>query len=289
MHQHELTLSRRTFLGGTAALAATSLTPGRSWPGATPSPIRSSTACRSASSPTATARCRARGGSAEVRPPVRHQLGRADGRRGRAIRRSARGPEGRQANRARLAAFGVHGRFQALRKMYNDAGVGIHIVKFGNIGDAGMTDEQIDYYFEAAKALGATGITRELSEAAAKRLGPIADKHQIMDRLPQPHAAHADHLRRRRSCRTASTWASTSTSATTSPAPASRRCRSSRSTATGSSACTSRTANATTAQHAVRPGRHAGGGGAAVHEEEQAALPRRHRAGVPGPRRTPTP
>jgi sugar phosphate isomerase/epimerase len=70
--------------------------------------------------------------------------------------------------------------FKALKKLYNDAGVNIHIVKFGNIGDGRMSDEQIEYYFEAAKALGARGITRELSDAAAKRLGPIADKHQIM-------------------------------------------------------------------------------------------------------------
>jgi len=69
--------------------------------------------------------------------------------------------------------------FKALRKMYNDAGVGIHIVKFSNIGNANMPDEQIEYYFEAAKALGAKGITRELSEDAAKRLGPIADKHGV--------------------------------------------------------------------------------------------------------------
>ena len=71
-------------------------------------------------------------------------------------------------------------RYQALRKMYNDAGVNIHIVKFGSIGDANMTDGEIDYYFNVAKALGAKGITRELSEEAAKRLGPIADKHKIM-------------------------------------------------------------------------------------------------------------
>lgn len=70
--------------------------------------------------------------------------------------------------------------FKQLRKMYNDAGVNIHIVKFGNIGNPNMPDEQIEYYFEVAKALGAKGITRELSEPAAKRLGPIADKHKIM-------------------------------------------------------------------------------------------------------------
>ena len=70
--------------------------------------------------------------------------------------------------------------FKALRKLYNDAGVNIHIVKFGNIGDFNLQDEQIDYYFNVAKAVGATGITREIDNGAAKRLGPIADKHKIM-------------------------------------------------------------------------------------------------------------
>lgn len=70
--------------------------------------------------------------------------------------------------------------YKALGKLYRDAGVAIHIVKFGNIGDDGMSDEQIEYYLQAAKAAGAKGITRELSEDAAKRLGPLADKHEIM-------------------------------------------------------------------------------------------------------------
>jgi len=71
-------------------------------------------------------------------------------------------------------------KYRALRKMYNDAGVNIHIVKFGNIGNANMTDGEIDYYFKVARALGAKGITRELSEEAARRLGRFADKHEIM-------------------------------------------------------------------------------------------------------------
>jgi hypothetical protein len=70
-------------------------------------------------------------------------------------------------------------KYEALRKMYNDAGVNIHIVKYDNIGAVGMTDEEIDNCFNAAKALGATGITRELDDAIAKRLGPFADKHKI--------------------------------------------------------------------------------------------------------------
>jgi sugar phosphate isomerase/epimerase len=69
----------------------------------------------------------------------------------------------------------------ALKKMYNDAGVDIHIVKFGNIGDKSVSDEKIEYYFNAAKALGAGAITREIpkEDAVAKRLGPLADKHGV--------------------------------------------------------------------------------------------------------------
>ena len=70
-------------------------------------------------------------------------------------------------------------RCTALRKMYEDAGVKIHISKFGNIGEGKMTDGQIEFYFKVAKALGSKGITREIDQNIAKRLGPMADKHQI--------------------------------------------------------------------------------------------------------------
>lgn len=70
--------------------------------------------------------------------------------------------------------------YEALAKLYRDAGVDIHIVKFGDIGNPDMSDEQIAYYFNAAKAVGAKGITREISEDAAKRLGPMADQHEII-------------------------------------------------------------------------------------------------------------
>lgn len=70
-------------------------------------------------------------------------------------------------------------KYEALRKMYNDAGVNIHIVKYDNLGAENMTDEEIDNCFQAAKALGAIGITRELSDPIAKRLGSFADKHKI--------------------------------------------------------------------------------------------------------------
>ena len=59
--------------------------------------------------------------------------------------------------------------------MYNDAGVNIHLHKIG----FGKSDEEIDFNFEVAKALGCVGITTERSEALAKRLAPFADKHKI--------------------------------------------------------------------------------------------------------------
>lgn len=67
-------------------------------------------------------------------------------------------------------------KYKELRKMYNDAGVNIHIAKFA---PANWTDEEIDYAFNAAKALGAKGITNEIGDEAAKRLGKFAEKHDM--------------------------------------------------------------------------------------------------------------
>jgi sugar phosphate isomerase/epimerase len=65
-------------------------------------------------------------------------------------------------------------KFKDLRKMYNDAGVAIHIAKFS---PANWSDEEIDYSFKAAKALGAKGVCDEIGENACKRMGPIARKN----------------------------------------------------------------------------------------------------------------
>ena len=62
-----------------------------------------------------------------------------------------------------------------LRKMYNDAGVNIHLHKIA----FGPSDEEIEFNFLVAKALGCVGITTERSEPLAKRLAPFADKHRI--------------------------------------------------------------------------------------------------------------
>ena len=53
--------------------------------------------------------------------------------------------------------------YTALRKLYSDAGINIDVIKFSSIGDAKMSDAKVEEYFMAAKAVGAIGITRELS------------------------------------------------------------------------------------------------------------------------------
>jgi sugar phosphate isomerase/epimerase len=77
-------------------------------------------------------------------------------------------------------------RFKALRRMYNDAGVTIYAWK--QLG-ADMTDEEIEYVFNVAEALGNTHVTLELVEDAAqlKRLGAMAEKRKI-------HVAYHTHL-----------------------------------------------------------------------------------------------
>lgn len=63
----------------------------------------------------------------------------------------------------------------ALRKLYNDAGVTIHIHKIA----FGPSEEEVDFNFRVAKALGCEGITTERAEATIKRLAPFAEKHRI--------------------------------------------------------------------------------------------------------------
>lgn len=62
-----------------------------------------------------------------------------------------------------------------LRKIYNDAGVNIHLHKI----PFGQSDEEVDFNFQVAKALGCVGITTERNENLAKRLAPFASKHKI--------------------------------------------------------------------------------------------------------------
>lgn len=79
------------------------------------------------------------------------------------------------------------GRFAEVRRRYNDAGVDVHIVKFGQIGAETTLDWEMDYCFKAAKAMGAAAITREIPkpddiaafEEQAKRLRRYTEKYGI--------------------------------------------------------------------------------------------------------------
>ncbi len=109
------------------------------------------------------------------------------------IRRPRRGEEISEEQRAKLKAAREAqaeelkawrssvsmDKYKALRQKYNDAGVNIYIVKFGDIGP-NMSEDEVNYCFNVAEALGAKGITTEISEESAKFLAPFADEHKIM-------------------------------------------------------------------------------------------------------------
>lgn len=63
------------------------------------------------------------------------------------------------------------------RTKYADAGVSIDIVKWDGIFT--MADDEVDYCFELAKALGAKALSTEMSIDQTKRLGQFADKHKM--------------------------------------------------------------------------------------------------------------
>ena len=66
-------------------------------------------------------------------------------------------------------------RLAALRKLYNDAGVNIHIAKFS----PGTDPVASEFAFRAAHALGARGCTNEISEEACRVQGPVAARYGL--------------------------------------------------------------------------------------------------------------
>ena len=80
-------------------------------------------------------------------------------------------------------------KYADIRKMYNDAGVDMHIAKFA---PSKWSDEEIDYAYKAAKVLGSYGITDEASEFACKRLGTFAEKHNSLA-IYHTHGQFGDH------------------------------------------------------------------------------------------------
>jgi sugar phosphate isomerase/epimerase len=68
-------------------------------------------------------------------------------------------------------------KYRDMRKKFNSAGIDIHISKFA---PATWSDEEIDYAFRAAQVLGSKGITDEIGDDAASRLGRFAEKHSSL-------------------------------------------------------------------------------------------------------------
>jgi sugar phosphate isomerase/epimerase len=184
----ETLLSRRTILGGAAALATQALLPRISSASQATKPnsvfggvhIGAITYSYRGGPDTAeyTLDCLLKDGLSETElmdGPIRSYAGLPG--------RPARGKKGEKASDAPLPIDADRpkvreeqlAKCEALRKMFNDAGVNIHIHKI----PFGPTDGEIDFNFQIAKALGAKAITTERNDELAKRLAPFAEKHKI--------------------------------------------------------------------------------------------------------------
>jgi sugar phosphate isomerase/epimerase len=64
------------------------------------------------------------------------------------------------------------------RKIYEDAGVFPEIVKYDGV--PAMTDAELEYAFTLAKIVGARAISCEMAIDQAKRVGAVAEKHQML-------------------------------------------------------------------------------------------------------------
>ncbi|MFT5142885.1 MAG: sugar phosphate isomerase/epimerase [Rhodothermales bacterium] len=67
-------------------------------------------------------------------------------------------------------------KFAELGRMYADAGVAVDILK---LGAPGWSDAEIDYAYNAARAMGARGISFEGGDESAERMGPFATRHAL--------------------------------------------------------------------------------------------------------------
>jgi sugar phosphate isomerase/epimerase len=70
-------------------------------------------------------------------------------------------------------------KYKELRKLYNDAGVKIYALKISPTAD--MTDDEMDYAFNAGAAVGATHLTLEVTDDVPflRRVGSFAEKHKV--------------------------------------------------------------------------------------------------------------
>jgi hypothetical protein len=126
-------------------------------------------------------------------------------------------------------------KYRTLRKLYHDAGVNMYAFRLATMTQE-MPDAEYEYFFNAAKALGADQITVELPEDPnlTKRVGAFAAKHRIMVGYHNQTQVNAHSWERR--CPNPNTTASTSTWGIMPQPQASLRSHSSRSITTESPA-----------------------------------------------------
>ncbi len=124
-------------------------------------------------------------GSLELRAqPVEHFLGSptvraaAEAAKAGGTRPAAPTPQQKAEVRSwRLSA--PSGKLKELRQMYEHAGVAIDILKVDDL--YAMSDEEVDYFFQMARDLGAQAVSSELPETRSdtRRIGAFADKHKV--------------------------------------------------------------------------------------------------------------
>jgi sugar phosphate isomerase/epimerase len=68
--------------------------------------------------------------------------------------------------------------FKTVKKKFNDAGIDLQVLCFNQRLTA--SDDEIEYAFQMAKALGVKAISSSSTVSFAKRVAPFADKHKIM-------------------------------------------------------------------------------------------------------------
>jgi sugar phosphate isomerase/epimerase len=68
--------------------------------------------------------------------------------------------------------------WQGVRKQFNDAGIAVEILCY-NMG-VNITDDEMDYAFRMAQAMGVRAISSSSTVTVAKRVAPFADKYKIL-------------------------------------------------------------------------------------------------------------
>jgi sugar phosphate isomerase/epimerase len=87
-------------------------------------------------------------------------------------------PAGRSPEAAKWRLTVSMDKFKDLRKQFDAAGVTIELLCYNLNGN--IADDEIEYSFQMAKALGARAISSSTRVAIARRVAPFAEKHKMM-------------------------------------------------------------------------------------------------------------